>query len=98
MGEIKIIVKEPGKRSEMRIVENSLESMQKLVGGYIETVTLLEDLVLICNEEGKINDSPFNCNILGESFFGTLVFAGVDGEEFSDIRLTEDEFFRIFRL
>ena len=33
----------------------SLEEMQKIVGGYIEIVGLGEGLVLVCNEEGKID-------------------------------------------
>ncbi len=31
-----------------------LESMQELVGGYIENVTLEEGVGLICNEEGQL--------------------------------------------
>ena len=37
----------------------SLEEMQKVVGGYIEMVTL-KNKVLICNEEGKLMNLPLN--------------------------------------
>lgn len=36
-------------------VENTLEGLQQFVGGYIECINLTEELVLVCNEEGKIN-------------------------------------------
>ncbi|MBS6476095.1 MAG: DUF3846 domain-containing protein, partial [Clostridiales bacterium] len=54
------------------------------VGGYIETVTLATDCVLIVNEEGRLLDLPYNCNICGLDLFGTVIVAGVDGDEFAD--------------
>jgi len=41
-----------GKDPEILSVENDLHALQKLVGGYIETVTLSYKMVLVCNEEG----------------------------------------------
>lgn len=45
-------------------VKNDLKTMQKLVGGDIETVSLCDDsdsdIVLVCNEEGKISGLPLN--------------------------------------
>lgn len=41
-------------------IDNTLEALQEFVGGYIETVTITEKLVLICNEEGKIKNLPKN--------------------------------------
>lgn len=37
-------------------VENSLEAVQKFVGGYIETIGMGNGIVLVCNEEGKLNN------------------------------------------
>lgn len=82
---IKVFIKEPGKKLRSVAISNTLENLQKTVGGYIETFTLNSDLVVICNEEGKLLNLPYNCDILGESFVGTLIFAGVDGEEFGDV-------------
>lgn len=42
-------------------VEPTLENLQKIVGGYIETVrTWIPDIVMIVNEEGKMKDKPLN--------------------------------------
>lgn len=93
---IRVLIKEPGKAAEMRTIENTLESLQKIVGGYIETVTMFADLVVICNEEGRINGMPFNCEICGADFVGPIILAGVDGEEFGDSPKDEDGWRRLF--
>ena len=51
---IKVIIKEPGKVPEIKTITNDLGALQSIVGGYIETVTLASDLVIICNEDGKL--------------------------------------------
>lgn len=38
----------------------TLEELQKLVGGYIQMITLPEDMVMVINEEGKMNRLPLN--------------------------------------
>ena len=70
-------------------VTPSLENLQAYVGGYIETVTLADDLVVICNEEGRLMRLPHNCTICGVDFYGDIIIAGVDGdgEDFTHIPL-----------
>ena len=70
---------------ESREIENTLEELQRIVGGLIEVVTVTNDMVIICNEEGLINDLPYNFTFLGTMFFGPVIFAGTDGEEFCDL-------------
>ena len=83
---IKVLIKEPGKRLRASEFENTLESLQALVGGYIETVTLATDMVIICNEEGRLIGLPFNCEVLGCGVVGPIIFASTDGEgNFVDI-------------
>lgn len=82
---IKVLVKHPGHPAFFCHTANTLEAFQGLVGGYIETVTLAEDMVLICNEEGFLCGLPDNCEICGMRLVGTIVLSGVDGEEFADV-------------
>jgi len=97
MERIKAVVKRPDEKfGHMTNISNSLKNLQNTVGGYIETVTIATDLVIICNEEGRIRGLPFNCSICGHQFYGDLIFCGVDGDEFSDIPLTFADFKRIF--
>ena len=58
---MKVLMIEPGKKPRKAEIDGSLQGMQKVVGGYIQAIYPFEDPVaLICNEEGKILDLPFN--------------------------------------
>ena len=96
MAKIGVIIKEPGRVPRHVNISNTLENLQKTVGGYIETVTLCSDLVVICDEEGRIKDKPHCCNIGGVDFCGTGILAGVDGDEFADIPCGYGDFKRLF--
>ena len=85
MRKIKVIIKRPGEKPYTTWISDRLENLQKTVEGYIETVTVCTDLVIICNEEGRIRDLPYNCTILGADFFGTIILAGINGEEFGNV-------------
>ena len=64
---INVLLCRAGKRAEMIEMENSLEAMQKLVGGLIEEYMPFEDdVALICNDEGKMRGLPLNRAIEGE--------------------------------
>ena len=91
---IKCIVKRPDEQfGHMTWVSDSLENLQKTVGGYIETVTLDNGVVLICNEEGRIRNMPYNFTLrrmrgvvtIQNAIFGTVIACGADGEEFANI-------------
>ena len=76
-------------------IENSLRDMQRFVGGYIETVTVLEapKLILICDEEGLLNGKKPNPSIKNirkrglwmPEIVGDCFFCGVDRGEFADL-------------
>lgn len=58
---MQVIVVEPKKKPMVQDIGSGLESMQKIVGGYIEAVYPFEEPVaLICNEEGKLRNLPLN--------------------------------------
>lgn len=88
---IKVIVKMPHEDAgHIEVINNELHSFQTLVGGYIEAVTVAQDMALICNEEGLISNLPYNCNLFGHNFFGTIIAVGVDGEDFTDVPIKLD--------
>ena len=82
---MKALRKRPGADWEVVEIENTLEALQAEVGGYIETVTILSDLVLVVNEEGAINGMRFNMSLCGLQLFGTILAVGFKGDEFCDI-------------
>lgn len=79
---------EPGKPIEIIDVKNKLRALQLQVGGYIETVPLSEDSVMIVDEEGMLKQYPHNdlaSYISSRHIYGTALIVGVDGEEFDDV-------------
>jgi hypothetical protein len=97
---IKCIVKRPDEQfGHMTWVSDSLENLQKTVGGYIETVTLDNGVVLICNEEARLRDMPYNFTLrrirgvvtVQNAIFGTVIACGTDGDEFADIPIDFNE-------
>jgi hypothetical protein len=97
---IKCIVKRPDEQfGHVTWVSDSLENLQKTVGGYIETVTLDNGVALICNEEGKLRDMPYNFTLrrirgvvtVQNAIFGTVIACGAEGDEFADIPIDFNE-------
>ena len=78
-----------GRTHEVIEIENTLEALQKAVGGYIETVRLrVDDAVMIVNEEGLLLGLPYNVIASGfadQPIVGTAIIVGINGEEFTDI-------------
>ena len=94
---ISVLVKDPGRPPRHVWISNTLENLQRTVGGYIETVNFNSvGLVVICNEEGRLMGLDYNCDIYGIDFVGTIVIAGIDGDEFGDLPLKWPEMHTLF--
>lgn len=87
MSEIYAMVKRPGKPVAWEIIDNSLTSLQQLVGGYIEMVTLEDrETVMVINEEGKFrSDCQPNFSWRGDIIMGTAVFVRADGDDVASL-------------
>lgn len=86
---IRAIIKRPDERfGHVTNISPTLKNLQNTVDGRIEAV-YLGDSVLLCNEEGKLQELPFNIYIGDDDcIMGTLAVVGVDGEDFGDCPLT----------
>lgn len=112
---LRVILCKPGETAEVVEIEDELESMQDLVGGiiepydpfYSETDPRYENVILVCNEEGKLMQLPLNRAIVDEDgrvmdvirgpFF--LCYAPVESERFLSIPPDlEEEFLRKYEL
>ena len=96
---LRALIKRPNEDiGHVTAISPRLENLQRIVQGYIETVT---------NEEGRIYDLPANCivkiqdgpNVGGTvSFVGEIIALGVNGDEFADLpgwvtrRVWEEQF------
>ena len=84
-----VVYKEPGKKPEIREINKDLETMQSLVGGYVEFVTLhnakpFPDCSLVCNENGKLEGLDINFELpWGDSVCGNVFFTNRSGGSLS---------------
>lgn len=91
MRKIKVIVKRPDEKiGHVTYISNTLENLQKIVGGKIEVVhTGISGLILILDEEGKLKEYQKNFLIGGRMFpdmvVGTAVLCGVSDDDFADV-------------
>ena len=85
---IKAIIKEPGEPIGREVwIVNSLKSLQRIVGGYIEIVTIAngsDKIVVVCDEESKLKDRLPNFRIETmeriDIIAGTAVICGENGK------------------
>lgn len=82
-----ILIVEPEKTPRLASISGDLESLQKVVGGYIEAVYPYNDLVaLVCNEEGKLIGLPLNRKIEDHDIIaGTFMICGLGEEDFCSL-------------
>lgn len=88
---MKVIVCEPNKIARVEEIEQTLEAMQEIVGGYIEAVNSLPDSAcIVCNEEGRLNEMPLNRGVyrFGDmvgAIYGTFFICGCSDEDFCSL-------------
>lgn len=109
-GMLRVILCRPGEAAEIVEIDDDLESMQALVGGliepydpfYSENDPRYENVILVCNEEGKLRQLPPSRAIVDEDgcvmdviagpFF--LCYAPVESERFLSMPPDLEEEFR----
>lgn len=65
---INVLLVQPMEKPKVVQMEDSLEAMQKMVGGYIEEYMPFEDdVAIVCNDEGKLIGAPLNRGIYNEN-------------------------------
>ena len=60
MDTIKALIIEPDKKPYTKEITNELKTFQGVVGGPIETLSLVNAAIIVCNENGKILGLPPN--------------------------------------
>ena len=90
MRTIKVLVKKVGEPFKLMEIEDTLENMQGLVGGYLEVFKLKNcTSTMWINEEGKLMNLPINFWVPGDVIVGDVFFTGAD--EQGDIASITDE-------
>ena len=93
---IRVIYKRVGFDPVEVEVPNELEHIQRMIGGYIETVPwyFYQSMIMIVDEEGKLDRRPVNFEWHGDQIVGSVLWCGVKGDEFYDCPYTLEEFRR----
>ena len=87
---MKIVVKRAGKNPEVKEIKETLENLQEIVGGYIECIDFgFSNILLVCNEEGKLLGLPANFVFRGDVIVGDVFFCSAGREDFGS--LTDDQ-------
>lgn len=89
---MKIISVQRNREPEIIEIDGTLDSMQKVVGGYIEVIEPFDDpIAVVLNEEGKINGLPvsrflyYRDSEYVDAVCGTFFLCGLGEEDLGDI-------------
>lgn len=87
-----LLVKENNLPEEIEL-SNNLSSLQEAVDGLIEYYYIpnIDDAVIICNEEGKINGMGPNREVGRDIIFGPFLIVGDDPEIGENRSLTDEQ-------
>ena len=94
---MRILVIEPEHRPEVREIEDSLTTMQQIIGGLIQPIYLDDSVALICNDEGKLMNLPANRGLrdkdgqMYDIVFGTFFLCGVPADSDHFTSLTQEQ-------
>lgn len=88
---MRVVRVQPGQMAEVIDIENSLDALQKEVGGYIQMIYPFKDTVgIVCNEEGKLMGLPANKVLLradGSAYdvlVGTFLMVNLSDDDLMD--------------
>ena len=82
--------KEPGAPWRIVCISTDMNKLMRNVcgpdGGLIEAYRIGMGGILLCDEDGREKNSPYNCTVGGVAFVGNLLIVGVDDEgEWTDV-------------
>lgn len=100
---MKVLIVEPWKDPYVKDIDGKLETLQKIVGGYIEVVYPHDDeSCIICNEDGKFLELDYNREIRDKQgkllhiIVGTFIVCNApkDSEDFDSLTDEQVAFYK----
>lgn len=99
-----VLVVEPEKKPYIKQIDNTLEALQREVGGYIQVAYPWSDEAgLVCDEQGKLDGKPLNRALRDESgniydiIAGTFLVVGLGEDDFVSLpNELQTKFYKLF--
>lgn len=93
------VIKNVGEKGKITSINNDLKSFQDIVKGYIEVYPLRDDILIVCNEEGKLQNLDLNFSIpcrngYTEHIVGNVVIVSNEGEDFGSLNEEQISFLK----
>ena len=82
---IKAIVKKPFESGKVRRISNTKKGLQKICGGYFDTMDFADGCVVVFRRTCENSGLPFNIRLDGRLLCGTIVICGIENGEFTDV-------------
>ena len=89
--QLRVVLKKVGEEPEIMKIKNTLAAKQELVDGLIEVVIISDDILLICNEEGKLENLQPNLLFDYDYIAGDCFFVGDDYNNGDFKSLTDEQ-------
>ena len=86
---MKVIVIKPGEEPVVTETRDDLESLQKLVGGYVQVVRWVPPFIVLVNEDGLRLQLPVNTMFPDHTLVGNVVIAKRSRSEIVGLTLDE---------
>ena len=96
---MRVVIVRPRQRPYVADIKPNLKEYQETVGGYIETLPLEGNAILVCDEEGKLKDRPYNRfywqdGHIVDVIAGPFFIVGVENCNFCDLTDEQCEYFK----
>ena len=94
-----VLLLESGKIARPVLINNTMEDMEKIVGGRTASANLPEGCLLMLREGANLTDLPANRVIrrngqITDVIVGTCFICGTDGDHFASLTKSQMEFFK----
>lgn len=87
---MKVVIVEPNKPAYVAEIENDYRIISKIIDGPIQIAPFFSDAMILCNEDGKIENLPITAYFsfgddCSDVIVGTFIICGIDGDDFASL-------------
>lgn len=88
---MKTIFIQPGEKAVIKDFKD-FEEIRDTIGGYVESIRISPDVMVLCDEDGTLKYLPFSCTLffhnMSIDLCGNVIIVGCNHGEFCDLSPT----------